>query len=368
MSTQKPSRSSRARDAQALPARPDLDHLRRQAQQLLAQLRAGDASAAETVVAHLPAARDLTPAQVVHAGYRLADMQSAVARRLGFAAWPALSRHVEMLRALEGDWAFTALEVNGQVIPTAMLSASRILIDGDRFRTESPEAIYDGEFVIDVEAEPHTIDIHFVEGPEAGNRSLGIFTLDGDTLTICLGLTGAARPRAFTTSPGSGHAYETLRRTSRARPANVTGGDATRRPRTTPPAAAAAPKFDLTPSALDAALAGEWSPLEVVLDGRPMPPAWLSAGRRTANDGVVDVTFGGQRMVHARVRYDDAHTPAHVDYLYLTGASQGQIAHGICAFDGNELRVNMAPAGAARPTDWTCAAGSGRTYTRWMKR
>ena len=43
-----------------------------------------------------------------------------------------------------------------------------MMIDGDRFRMESPEATYEGIFTIDVEADPAQIDIEFVEGPEAG--------------------------------------------------------------------------------------------------------------------------------------------------------------------------------------------------------
>src|SRR6185436_9259941 len=99
------------------------------------------------------------------------------------------------------------------------LSDSRLLIDGDRFRMESPEATYEGLFDIDIEKTPHTIDIDFVEGPEAGNRSEGIFTLDGDRLTLCLGLTGSSRPKDFVTSRGSGHALEHLTRAGHARPA-----------------------------------------------------------------------------------------------------------------------------------------------------
>ena len=49
-----------------------------------------------------------------------------------------------------------------------MTANSRILIDGDRFRTESPEATYEGVFNINVEAQPHEIDIEFIVGPEAG--------------------------------------------------------------------------------------------------------------------------------------------------------------------------------------------------------
>src|SRR6266545_6227391 len=193
-----------------LPPRPNLVHLRRQAKSLLAGLEARDKDAIETMRQHLPAAKDMTDDQVRKAGFRLADAQSALARQTGFASWPQLARHVEQLRALEGTWEFESLEMDGRSMPPAMLGGSRILIDGDRFRSETPGAIYEGIFNIDVEADPHGIDIDFVEGPEAGNTNLGIFRLDRDRLTICLDTTGKARPSAFGTAPGTGHALETL--------------------------------------------------------------------------------------------------------------------------------------------------------------
>jgi uncharacterized protein (TIGR03067 family) len=166
--------------AKNLPARPHLDHLRRQAKELLAALRDGDPAAAAVFRRHLPAARNMTDDKIRQAGFRLADAQAAVARQTGFAGWPHLARHVDTLRALEGTWEFAHLEIDGQVMPAGMTAQSRLLIDGDRFRTESPEATYEGVFNIDVEADPHAIDIEFVAGPEAGNRNLGIFRLAGD--------------------------------------------------------------------------------------------------------------------------------------------------------------------------------------------
>src|SRR3954469_14951979 len=160
-----------------LPARPNLAHLRSQAKTLLAALRSADADAIATIQKHLPAAKGMTTQQVRDANFRLADVQSAVARKNGFGSWPHLARHVEQLRALEGTWAFARLEIDGTAIPATALADSRILIDGDRFRTESPEAIYEGLFNINVEGEPHEIDIEFVEGPEAGNSNFGIFRL-----------------------------------------------------------------------------------------------------------------------------------------------------------------------------------------------
>ena len=199
-----------------LPARPNLEHLRTQAKALLTRLREGDPEAAQTFAEYLPEAAKLSTKQILKRGFRLADAQAAIARKTGFAAWPGLARHVDRLRSMEGTWAFRSLEVDGQPMPSAMATTSRLLLDGDRFRMDSPEATYEGTFTIDVEQDPHFIDIDFVEGPEAGNRCEGLFQLDGGQLTLCLGLAGASRPERFATTPGSGHALEVLTRAENA--------------------------------------------------------------------------------------------------------------------------------------------------------
>jgi uncharacterized protein (TIGR03067 family) len=349
-----------------LPARPNLDHLRSQAKTLLAQLKQGDASAAQAFVDHLPEARRLTGAEVRAAGFRLADAQSVVARHSGFASWPALSRHVQQLRALEGDWRFMTLEIDGSSVPSEMLGASRLLIDGDRFRTESPEATYEGIFTIDVEANPAHIDIEFVAGPDAGSWSYGLYELHGDQLTLCLGLAGASRPAAFATQPGSGHALEHLRRASAERPANVTGG--TPQPVPPPAAACADPQsFDLEITPLLERLQGEWVPVELVADGKRMPDQWLAFGSRTATGNEVKVVFGGQVMVHAKTRFDEGVTPVAVDYLHLSGQHKSAVSFGIMDWIGDEVRFLMASPGRPRPAGFD-ATGPGCTLSRWRRR
>src|SRR6476469_3877717 len=103
--------------AKKLPARPNLDHLRRQAKILLAQLKDGDPAAVRAFLDHLPEARRMTASAARSAGFRLADAQSVVARQTGFASWPALSRHVQELRGLEGEWRLASLEVDGAPMP-----------------------------------------------------------------------------------------------------------------------------------------------------------------------------------------------------------------------------------------------------------
>jgi uncharacterized protein (TIGR03067 family) len=369
-----------------LPARPHLDHLRRQAKVLLKELTDGDGPAARTFIEHLPEARRMTPSAVRAAGFRLADAQSVVARQTGFASWPALSRHVQQLRALEGEWRFASLEIDGTPLPGEALAQSRLLIDGDRFRTESPEATYEGTFVIDVEAAPPTIDIEFVEGPEAGNQCHGLYELagDGDHLTLCLGLVGASRPVAFTTRPGSGHALERLRRVSAARPANVTGGSgasaaseeqgsrAARKNYSERPPRSSEDREDASWSAgamtpLLRRLEGEWVPVHLVRDGKTMPDQWLAFGFRKSVGDEVTVIFGGQVMVHAKMRIDETVTPIAVDYLNLAGHQGDTVSRGIMEWVGDDVRFLMAAPGHPRPADFNVPLAKG-TLSQWRRK
>ena len=351
-----------------LTTRPHLDHFRGQAKTLLAELRAGDTAAARTFIEHLPKARGLSAAQAWSTEFRLADAQSVVARRSGFRSWPALVRHVEQLRRLEGEWSFETLQVDGTDMPRSLIAQSKLLLDGDRFRMESPEATYDGRFAIDTSMTPMQIDIEFVEGPDAGNWSYGVFELDDDRLTMCLGLVGAPRPTAFATLPGSGHALERLRRASALRPEGVTGGvpipsgvtEASSQPAVEPG------DFATSTSPILRRLEGTWVPVRLVTNGEEMPAEWLPFGSRTGSGSEAKVVFGGQVMLHVKMRIDESVQPAAVDYLHLRGPDKGKVSHGIMEWVGEEVRFFIAAAGQPRPTSFS-APGAGQTLSHWRR-
>ena len=329
-----------------LPARPNLDHLRSQAKKHLEELRR----------------KGKAPD-----GFRLADAQLAIARKSGFASWPGLARHVEQLRALEGEWAFESLEIDGNAMPAAAFGSSKMLIDGDRFRMESPEANYEGIFNIDVEQDPAHIDIEFVEGPEAGEWSYGIYTFAGDWLTICLGFTGSPRPERFATTKDCGHALERLRRVSKARPHEVTGGK--RSPKAAGKQSAPAvdeSQFAVKMTPLVERLQGEWLPVSLVTDGKPLDEKWLAYGRRTQTGNETKVVFGGQTQLHALMRIDESVSPIAIDYLNI-GKGAREVSLGVMEFAGGEWRVCIASPGKARPTDFSCDAGSHRTLSQWKR-
>jgi ankyrin repeat protein len=78
-----------------LPSRPNLDHLKKQAKDLLRLYEAGDPRAFERLRTSLPSARDTHDAALTTRGLRLHDMQSCVAREYGFPSWDALRAYVE---------------------------------------------------------------------------------------------------------------------------------------------------------------------------------------------------------------------------------------------------------------------------------
>jgi uncharacterized protein (TIGR03067 family) len=344
-----------------LPPRPHLDHLRRQAKALLSALEQGEPVALNTICEHLPAARNMTAEEVLKADFRLADAQLAIARQTGFASWPQLAHHVEQLRALEGTWEFVSLTVDGHAMPPGSMSNSRLLIDGDRFRTESPEAIYEGIFNINVESQPHEIDIEFIAGPEAGNWNYGIFRVEADGFELCLDLNGKPRPTKFRADHGSGHAYETLRRTSRARPDQVTGGER----RTEPVPAPDPAEFEFVPSSTLTRLQGEWTAVRLLRDGQETPSMMLATGRRVASRNTLKIIFGGQVLIDALVKIDESQNPIHVDYCNIGGFAKGTLQRGIMQWAGDEACFCMAAPGVPRPISFDSPAGSGQTLSQW---
>jgi uncharacterized protein (TIGR03067 family) len=104
------------------------------------------------------------------------------------------------------------LEVEGNELPSLFFSGSKITIDGTHFATSAMGAVYEGELELDVTSTPKRIDMKFSAGPEKGNKSLGIYELDGDKWMLCLTIRGDVRPVEFATKAGSGHALERLER------------------------------------------------------------------------------------------------------------------------------------------------------------
>jgi uncharacterized protein (TIGR03067 family) len=247
------------------------------------------------------------------------------------------------LDKLQGNWNITSLEIEGQQMPS---TGSRIIISGERFTTVAMGAEYSGTIEIDASKKPKRFDLLFTEGPESGNRSLGIYELAGDTWRICLGLTGKTRPREFATAPGSGHALETLQR-----------GPAEEEAPQAPAPARAGDRMD--------EMSGEWQMVSCIRDGNALEPILVKSGRRIGRDGETTTMFGQQVFMQARYTLDSAQDPKTIDYAITRGTGKGKTQYGIWEMDGELLRICYVGPGKQRPTDFTAATGDGKTVTVW---
>ncbi len=169
---------------------------------------------------------------------------------------------------LQGTWTITSLEMDGKKAPFA---GGKIVIKGTKFTTIAMGAEYAGTAVYDESKSPKQFDLTFTEGPHKGEKSLGIYELDGDEWKICLGMAGfKQRPKEFATSPGSHSAVETLKRAEVVEEVM--------------------PEEDGGPTT---ELDGEWAMVSGSMDGHAMDARLVKTGRRVSKGSRLTVLFGG---------------------------------------------------------------------------
>ncbi len=82
--------------AKQFPSKPDLNHLKYQAKDLLKGHAAHDRGVAQRIREFNPRFSDATDAEIFDAALRLSDAQFTIAREYGFKSWARLKAHVEL--------------------------------------------------------------------------------------------------------------------------------------------------------------------------------------------------------------------------------------------------------------------------------
>jgi hypothetical protein len=104
--------------AQELPARPNLDHYKKRAKELVKAAKAGDARAFALIREHHPRLQQASDDELRRATFALADAQLIVARWHGFESWPKFARHIETITGESSSRIWTRAEkavVDGDV-------------------------------------------------------------------------------------------------------------------------------------------------------------------------------------------------------------------------------------------------------------
>lgn len=111
--------------------------------------------------------------------------------------------------SLDGEWRVVELVKDGTAEKKDKLA---VTIKGDKFTVIGGTREEASTFTLDPKAKPAAIDLK----PEKGNKGVesakGIYKLEKDTLTICAGLDGGARPKEFKSEKGGGTVLFVLER------------------------------------------------------------------------------------------------------------------------------------------------------------
>ena len=125
------------------PDRLNLDHLKKQAKELIRLYRGHDVAAMARFRQALPAAAGRSDGDISSLGLRLHDAQSCIAREHGFVSWPDLKRYVEVQAAAQKEHSvrilhWSQLIYSGDVAGTSHRANPRVAL---RILADDPELI-----------------------------------------------------------------------------------------------------------------------------------------------------------------------------------------------------------------------------------
>ena len=118
---------------------------------------------------------------------------------------PAVAKAAGPATELEGEWALVSGFMDGHRMDKSMVKYGKRFTRGNLTSVMfGPQVFMRGTFTLGGAGGVREIDIAHAEGMHAGKTQLGIYECDGDTLRICYGAPGTARPTDFEASVGDG--------------------------------------------------------------------------------------------------------------------------------------------------------------------
>jgi uncharacterized protein (TIGR03067 family) len=116
---------------------------------------------------------------------------------------------------LQGTWSVVSAEWDGNKAPEAKIKMVKIVFQQDKIiRHQGDKTVETEDYKVDPSKNPKSIDVTYLEGERKGESSQGIYSLDGDTLKICMSYS-TNRPTEFETRADSKRHLLVLKREKR---------------------------------------------------------------------------------------------------------------------------------------------------------
>ena len=100
--------------------------------------------------------------------------------------------------SLQGIWQFDSLDTDGPKPPPEEMKKMKLTIKDNKMSHPGAQGkTEEATFELDATATPKTIDMTTTGGTEKGEKLQAIYSLDGDTLKLCIAAPGKERPKEF---------------------------------------------------------------------------------------------------------------------------------------------------------------------------